>query len=169
METTLEMQQSINLPHPNPPPRLAVSCCFPQLNSILSNDKKPISHELEIKNTKELQAFLATNPAEAPFLFQTLWALVLRCYTSQHDVCFAYEETVDSDFVGLPFVRLVFDDAASLADTIKQARNDYMGALESSTLHPPAESLCNTTLSVTRSMDNSSRELGGRCDEQVGF
>jgi len=169
METTSEMPQTTNSPSPNAHLNAAVSCCFPQLGSILSNNKEPISHQLEIKQSKELQAFLATNPADTPFLLQTLWALVLRCYTAQNDVCFAYEETLDSDFVGLPFVRLVFDEEASLGRTIKQARNDYMGALESNTLHPLAEGSCNTILSVTRSLDNSLKELATPCHEQVGF
>jgi len=131
------------------------------------NTKEPISHELEIKQTRELQGLLAANPPEAPFLLQTLWALVLRCYTAQNDVCFAYEETLDSDFVGLPFVRLVLDETTSLADTIKQAQNDYMKALESSTLHPTAEILCNTILSLTRSSDNSMKEISSTGHEQV--
>jgi len=169
METTTKIPEGINSAHANAHLNTAVPCFFPHLDTQNNTEKKPFSHELDIKQSKELKAFLGTNYAEAPFLLHTLWALVLRCYTAQDDVCFAYEEMLDFDqVVGLPFVRLVLDEAGSLAQTIKQAQNDYMEALQSNVLHPPVENLCNSLLSITRSSDNSSQDPAP-CHEQVRF
>lgn len=143
---------------PNSHLNATVPCYFPQLDTLGRDKKRPISYELDIKQTKDLQALLRTNSDEAPFLLHTLWALVLRCYTTQEDVCFAYEEFSDSEqVVGLPFVHLVLDEAESLAQTIKQARHDYLGTLESGTPDPSEKSLCNTILSIANSSEPFSK------------
>ena len=165
MNTATKMPVVINSVRPDAHMSTAVSCYFPPLGSIISNDKKPIGHALEIHNA-DLEAFLRTNSAEAPFLIQTLWALVLRCYTTQNDVCYAYEEKLGKNQT-VGFVRLMLDESVSLAGTIKQAQHGYVGALESNTLNPPVKPLCNTILSITRPFDSSLEDVGTPGNEQV--
>jgi hypothetical protein len=157
MNTSSKIIKSISAP-PNPYLNAAVPCYFPRLDIQSIEKNKPISHELDIKQSKELQAFLRTNSDEVPFLLHALWALVLRCYTAQEDVCFAYHEIFDSEQVlGLPFVRLVLDEAESLAQMVKQARHNYFSTLESGIPHPPVEGLYNTILSIAASSESFSQ------------
>jgi hypothetical protein len=147
-------------PLPNADLGITMPCHFPQLETKPSGEKNIVSCELEIEQTQELKSLLAVDSAGTPFLLQTLWALVLRCYTSQNDVAFLYEETLDSaQIVGLPFVHVVLDEGACLSETIKQVRAKYMANLQSNIFLAPTKRLCNTRLCIARFPDSSLEEL----------
>ena len=137
--------------------------------------RKKSSHEIEVRQAKDLHTLLAEDPVQTRFIFQTIWALVLRCYTGQNDVCFAYKEMLDSEEVAsLPIVRLILDEAATLTQTVKQARRDYTGTLACNAIGVPNKSVANTLLSISRSLNaciedpaSSPLELCGTAANQV--
>jgi hypothetical protein len=176
MDTTSKINEGSNLTHQNAYLDGALPCRFPLFGTERRSEKQPFTHELEIKQAKELRNLLAMDPAETPYLLHAIWALVVRCYTGQNDVCFAYKDMFDSEeLVGLSIVRLALDESVSVAQTIKQARLDYRKALQSSVLNVSVGDLCSTILSLSRSSDAaveylampSSREVSGTGLEQV--
>jgi hypothetical protein len=176
METTSKINEGNNLTHRNAYLDGVVPCRFPLFGTERSSEKHPFTHALEIKQAKELQNLLAMDPAETPYLLRAIWALVVRCYTGQNDVCFAYKEMCDSEeLVGLSIVRLILDESVSVAQTIKQARFDYGKTLQSSVPNVSVGDLCSTILSLSRSSDAvveylatpSSGEVSGTALEQV--
>jgi hypothetical protein len=176
MDTTSEINDGNDCSHRTAYLDGVVPCRFPLFATERSSEKQPFTHELEIKQVKELRSLLAMDPAEIPSVLHAIWALVVRCYTGQNDVCFGYKEMFDSEKLsGLSIVRLVLDESVSVAQTIKQARLAYGKTHRSSVLNFSVKDLCSTILSISRSSDAageyvstpSSHEVSGTGLEQV--
>lgn len=175
METILNINNSYNSAHENHYLDGVLPCHIPIPKDNKGGEKEILSHEIGVRQAKDLHTLLAEDPVQTRFIFQTIWALVLRCYTGQNDVCFAYKEMLDSEEVAsLPIVRLILDEAATLTQTVKQARRDYTGALASNPIDVPKKSVANTLLSLSRSLNtriedpaSSSFELCGTTANQV--
>jgi len=176
MDTTSKIDDGNNRTHGTAYLDGVMHCRFPLFATERSSERQPFTHELEIKQVKELRNLLAMDPAEIPSVLHAIWALVVRCYTGQNDVCFDYKEMFDSEkLVGMSIVRLVLDESVSVAQTIKQARLEYGRAPQSSVLNVSVKDLCSTILSISRSSDAageyldtpSSREVNGTGLEQV--
>jgi len=130
----------------------AIPCKLASFCHDESHEKKLSTLEVDLHHLNELPSL---SEANLPFLLQTAWALVLRCYTGQNDVCFGYEEIQDSEAITMPMARVVLDETKSIQQTIEKTQHDYTTALQSGVLKLPVESFCNTALSFVKYSDSA--------------
>ncbi|KUJ06201.1 acetyl-CoA synthetase-like protein [Mollisia scopiformis] len=113
-----------------------MSCFLPGFE--LSKGKL-LSLEVDVKGSEELQILLAGELA--PFLVQTAWALVLRIYTGQDDVCFRYQQVEGHSLLR----RVLVDETLSILQTVERLRTSPTEVHHAS---GSTEPLYNTTLST---------------------
>lgn len=99
------------------------AAAFPPIQQISS---APVN--VEQADEDKVLAQSATNPDGLGAVLRTAWALLLRCYTGQDDVCFNYQHS--GDVAGDPIVvRFLLNDSASVAGTVDRARAELAGDL----------------------------------------
>jgi hypothetical protein len=83
---------------------------------------------VEQADADKLMALSTTDPDGLCAVLRTAWAMLLRCYTGQDDVCFNYQQM--GDVASDPIVaRFLLDDSASIAGTVGRAKAELAGDL----------------------------------------
>ncbi|KAL4976782.1 hypothetical protein BDW66DRAFT_150741 [Aspergillus desertorum] len=98
-------------------------CLFPELSprkeqGRLSTESLRLSNAWEIQNASKA---LSITPN---ILLQTVWALVLRCYTGLEDVCFGYQIFTKRGPVSILPCRLNLSDDLKLQDIMQKRKED---------------------------------------------
>lgn len=70
---------------------------FPCLESRPGSNSNWQSTEVPFKDVDSLQSYCTRNEVSALAVFQTAWALVLRCYLNNSSVCFIYSSSKGKD------------------------------------------------------------------------
>ena len=84
--------------------------------------------DVEQADADKLMALSTTDLDGLCAVLRTAWAMLLRCYTGQDDVCFNYQQS--GDVASDPIVaRFLHDDSASIAGTVGRARAELAGDL----------------------------------------
>ncbi|CBF87236.1 hypothetical protein AN9244.2 [Aspergillus nidulans FGSC A4] len=68
----------------------ASPCHFPVLNDDIQGENKLHALTVDLKDAKGIHAFCARHNVTPAIVFQMAWALVLKAYTGQDDICFGY-------------------------------------------------------------------------------
>ncbi|KAH6670809.1 nonribosomal peptide synthase [Halenospora varia] len=96
-------------------------CFFPQIDTQFRNEKGPITIKVELKQLQQLRDLLLRDPLAFSSVVKATWALVLRCYTGQDDVCFGYQEMQCSEpSPGPSITRVIFDKITSFTQAMEQ-------------------------------------------------
>ncbi|KAL6239813.1 hypothetical protein BDW75DRAFT_236072 [Aspergillus navahoensis] len=98
-------------------------CLFPELS--LKKEQGGFSTEtLRLSNASKIQGACKALSITPNILLQTVWALVLRCYTGTEDVCFGYHAFSKKDSVGILPCRLKLNDDLRLRDVMQKRKED---------------------------------------------
>lgn len=92
-------------------------------------DEEISSIKLDLNHPEELHTLLTEGSDLA--LLQAAWALVLRIYTGQNDVCFGYQEGQDTKTTEqMRCIRVLLDEKQSFMDTTEQLGSNSHSADE---------------------------------------
>jgi hypothetical protein len=106
-------------------------CRFPRFsraNHTAASPQQTSSLRVYVEQADKLLGLSAKDPEELGAVLSTAWALLLRSYTGQDDVCFSFQH--GSDVASGPVVvRFLLDDGASVAGTLGRAKAELAGDL----------------------------------------
>ncbi|KAL5045768.1 hypothetical protein BDW71DRAFT_208032 [Aspergillus fruticulosus] len=98
-------------------------CLFPELSP--KKEQGSFSTEsLRLSNASKIQSACKALSITPNILLQTVWALVLRCYTGLEDVCFGYHAFSKKGSVGILPCRLDLNDDLKLRDVMRKRTED---------------------------------------------
>lgn len=108
----------------------AVPCQFTNLEGGTFGNNGGVSAYVELEHNEHLQSFLAGDTETMASVLKLAWGLVLRCYTGQDDVCFAYQELGDAKAaLRMLLARVAFDQAMTIqkiAQNIQNVKQEHM-------------------------------------------
>ncbi|KAL4997132.1 hypothetical protein BDV10DRAFT_186497 [Aspergillus recurvatus] len=104
-------------------------CLFPDL-SPKKKQGRFSTESLRVSNALKIQNACETLSITPNILLQTVWALVLRCYTGLEDVSFGYHVFAKKDSVGILPCRLNLNDDLKLRDVVQKRKEDMESMLE---------------------------------------
>ncbi len=111
-------------------------CRFPQFSRQIKkaaiNPLRQISSaRVNVEQADKLLVLSTTDPDGLGAVLRTAWALLLRCYIGQDDVCFNYQHGGDADVAAGDSIvtRFLLDDSASVAKTLEDAKTEVAGDL----------------------------------------
>lgn len=82
------------------------------------------STRVNVEQADRLLELSTTDPEGLGAVLRTAWALLLRCYTGQDDISFAFQH--GGDVAGEPIVaRFLLDDSASVGGTVGRAKVEH--------------------------------------------
>ncbi|KAL4741425.1 hypothetical protein BDV11DRAFT_168207 [Aspergillus similis] len=99
------------------------SCLFPDLSSIKGGGRLS-TKSLRLSNASKIQSACKGLSINPNILLQTVWALVLRCYTGLEDVCFGYHVSTKKDSVDILPCRFNLNDDLRLRDVMQKRKDD---------------------------------------------
>ncbi|KAL8839224.1 MAG: hypothetical protein Q9170_001830, partial [Blastenia crenularia] len=111
-------------------------CHFPALTDGSKEERQLRSLELELRDVARIQSFCTQRSVTLSTALQFVWALVLRSYTGNENVCFGYLssgrdvpidgiENAVGLFISMLVCRMDCDKAALVSDALEQIRDDY--------------------------------------------
>ncbi|KAL4747877.1 hypothetical protein BDW72DRAFT_196305 [Aspergillus terricola var. indicus] len=118
----------------------ASSCHFPVLNDDLHGETKLHELTVDLEDAKGIHAFCARHNVTPAIVFQTAWALVLKAYTGQDDICFGYL-TAGRDvpvlnisdavgvFINMITYRIRLDTESTVSTVVKEAQCAFLKGL----------------------------------------
>lgn len=117
--------------------RGVIPCQFPRFsrsvkgNAAASAPVRQVSSarvNVEQADEDKLLALSTTDLDGLGAVLRTAWAILLRCYTGQDELCFSYRQ--GGDIAGdSALARFLLDDSASVAGTVDQSRAELAGDL----------------------------------------
>jgi hypothetical protein len=124
----------------------AIPCQFPRLETNTDDTAQFTATHVAVADGERLRFLFAKDPELARTTISLAWALLVRTYTGQDDVSFAYMDTKNGEsMVDIPVLRVSFEEGALLRDPLDKIR-------QSEALGPQCISsvslahLCNTAL-----------------------
>ncbi|KAL4766170.1 nonribosomal peptide synthase Pes1 [Aspergillus foveolatus] len=99
------------------------SCLFPDL-SPKKGESRLSTERLRLSNASKIQSACKALSINPDILLQTVWALVLRCYTGLEDVCFGYHVSTKKDSVDILPCRFNLNDDLRLRDVMQKRKED---------------------------------------------
>jgi hypothetical protein len=107
-------------------------CMFPTFRGE-SGEKKVLMNTVKMEELSKLSKLAKASKDDFQSMLQAAWALVLRCYTGQDEICFGYQECADSimkaiDVGGkegqraVSVVSLNLDDGATIWETYESMK-----------------------------------------------
>ncbi|EAW11679.1 putative nonribosomal peptide synthase [Aspergillus clavatus NRRL 1] len=118
----------------------ASPCHFPALNDDLTSENQLHELTINMEDADAIQKFCATHNVTPATVFQAAWALVLKAYTGQDDVCFGYL-TAGRDFpvpnisnavgvfINMMTYRMRLAATDTVADVIKETQEGFLRGL----------------------------------------
>ncbi|KAJ5714059.1 AMP-dependent synthetase/ligase [Penicillium malachiteum] len=103
-------------------------CNFPLLSQ--EPGKKGRSTRTLNKQTIQLHAFSRMYGVSVENLFQIAWAMVLRCYTANDDVCFGYSASETDDSASVAIARLMLNNDRNMNEVLQQTKTDFLKSRE---------------------------------------
>ena len=111
-------------------------CHFPALTDTSKDERQLRTLELELRDIARLQSFCSQRGVTLSTALQFVWALVLRAYTGNQNVCFGYLssgrdvpiegiENAVGLFISMLVCRMDCDDDLLVSTGLEQIRNDY--------------------------------------------
>ncbi|CAG8909366.1 unnamed protein product [Penicillium egyptiacum] len=164
----------------------AIPCHIPTLNDDLLVEGQPGELKVDIQGVDALYELCAAKNFTPATVFQAAWALVLRAYTGQDDVCFGYltagremPVTEVSEAVGVFINMMVYHTHISpettIASLVKETQQSFLGGLphqhcsvaEIQHALGLSKPLFNTIMSLQSALGEDI--FGGEADGRVGF
>ncbi|THC98393.1 hypothetical protein EYZ11_002112 [Aspergillus tanneri] len=115
-------------------------CHFPVVNDDITDDNKLHELAVDMENADAIHAFCAAHNVTPATVFQAAWALVLKTYTGQDDVCFGYL-TAGRDlpvpnisdavgvFINMMIYRMRLSSDHTVATLIKETQDGFLKGL----------------------------------------
>ncbi|KAL8941315.1 MAG: hypothetical protein Q9211_001867 [Gyalolechia sp. 1 TL-2023] len=111
-------------------------CHFPALTDGSKDERQLRSLELELRDVARIQLFCSQRSITLSTALQLVWALVLRTYTGNENVCFGYLssgrdvpidgiENAVGLFISMLVCRMDCGKDALVSDALEQIRDDY--------------------------------------------
>ncbi|KAL8722265.1 MAG: hypothetical protein Q9225_001212 [Loekoesia sp. 1 TL-2023] len=111
-------------------------CHFPALSNGSKEERQLRSLELEIRDVARIQSFCNQRSVTLSTTLQFVWALVLRAYTGNENVCFGYLssgrdvpihgiESAVGLFISMLVCRMDCGKDSLVSDALEQIRDDY--------------------------------------------
>ena len=111
-------------------------CYFPALGDDTEENREVRSLEIEIEATSHLQSFCSKHSVTQSNLLQLVWALVLRAYTGNENICFGYLTSGRNNplpkindavglFISMLVCRIDFSNDTRVSEVLEQIKNDY--------------------------------------------
>lgn len=111
-------------------------CHFPALTDSSKDERQLRTLELELRDIARLQSFCSQRGVTLSTALQFVWALVLRAYTGNQNVCFGYLssgrdvpiegiENAVGLFISMLVCRMDCDDDLLVSTGLEQIRDDY--------------------------------------------
>ncbi|KAM0805972.1 nonribosomal peptide synthase Pes1 [Usnea florida] len=161
-------------------------CYFPVLADGKRGKRELQTLELELEDTPYLQSFCAQHSVTLSNVLQLVWALVLRAYTGNDNVCFGYlssgrdaplEGIQDAVglFISMLVCRMEFSSGVLVNTTLKQIQEDYTQSMAHQAfslgdiqheLQLSGKSLFNTAFTFQR-RPNTQKEKNGQLNFDV--
>lgn len=165
-------------------------CHLPLLDVHLSNERKvcTVDAELSVSDTSLLRKFCIDAGVTPANVFQAAWAMVLRTYTGEDDVCFGYVSSGRElpianiqDIIG-PLINMLvcrsnLSKEKPILEVIQQMQEDYISSLShqrsslakiQNTLQVSKDGLFNSAMSVQRVAPTPITNSNEVSIEQVG-
>ncbi|KAL4902747.1 hypothetical protein BDW74DRAFT_180448 [Aspergillus multicolor] len=120
--------------------KAASSCHFPTLNDDAEGENKLCELTFDLDNANVIHSFCERHNVTPAIVFQTAWALVLKAYTGQDDVCFGYltagRDVPVSDvteavgvFINMITYRVQFTADSTVSSAVKKTQDDFLKSL----------------------------------------
>ena len=111
-------------------------CYFPALADNTEGDRELLTLELKLQDISPLQTFCSKNSVTLSNVLQLVWALVLRTYTGNDNVCFGYLtsgrnvplqniESAVGLFISMLVCRMDCNDDLVVSKALEQMRDDF--------------------------------------------
>ena len=111
-------------------------CHFPKLGNHNDSDRELLTLELKLQDIAPLKTFCSNNEVTLSNVLQLVWALVLRTYTGNDNVCFGYLtsgrnvplqniESAVGLFISMLVCRIDCDNGLMVSKALEQIRDDY--------------------------------------------
>ena len=111
-------------------------CSFPNLGDTEDSERELLTLELKLQDISPLKSYCAQNGVTLSNVLQLVWALVLRTYTGNDNVCFGYLtsgrnvalpkiESAIGLFISMLVCRIDCDNDLMVKKALEQIRDDY--------------------------------------------
>ncbi|RDW67211.1 Nonribosomal peptide synthetase 8 [Aspergillus mulundensis] len=164
----------------------ASPCHFPILNDDTEGENKLHELTVDLDDAKAIHSFCERHNVTPAIVFQTAWALVLKAYTGQDDVCFGYltagRDVPVSDitdavgvFINMITYRAQFTADSTVSTAVRKTQDDFLKSLthqhcsiaEIQHRLGMSRPLFNTIMSLQSAVGEEI--YGGTADETIGF
>lgn len=104
---------------------------FPCLDSRPGQNKAWQSNEVPYKDAVRVQSFCREHHVSSLSIFQTAWAMVLRCYLGSPSVCFTSNSSKLAEIENSATVsvcQMEFAETTSMLDVLKAVHSEYLSS-----------------------------------------
>ncbi|RDL40220.1 uncharacterized protein BP5553_00199 [Venustampulla echinocandica] len=124
----------------------AVPCQFANFEGGTYEGDGHLSAYVELEDSEDTRSLLAGDPKITASVLKLVWGLVLRCYTGQDDVCFAYQEFEDSKAaLNMLLARIAFDETTNIQKMVQKIQHAHQENAQDC-YSESLKHMCNTAL-----------------------
>ncbi|KAL4950600.1 hypothetical protein BDW69DRAFT_187197 [Aspergillus filifer] len=110
-------------------------CLFPAL-SPKTESSRIGTQSLRLSSCAKIQSLCKALSLAPNFLLQTVWALVLRCYTGLEEVTLGYYASAENASTGIWPCRISLNNDIKLRDAVQKRKEDFQRAIDHQTPFP---------------------------------